>query len=153
MVSISVFSPATLAHTAGFSPSFNGSLSESCPKRLGLTSAWFQFAYSFGRQQQLTGRFEGDLLCNRPNIVFNLRQLQATYHAPEGLTLWFDHGFGQVNLASPEVLLSGANARTGALFSINYRCQDAVVYGGDRGRWLASGWRPQRWQINPLAAS
>lgn len=153
MVFVPVLSPESIVSAQSLAASRSASLSPSDPRQLGLMSAWFQFAYSFGRQQRITGRFEGDLLRNRPNIVFNLRQLQATYRTPEGLMLQFDHGFGQVNLESPEVLLSGANANTGALFSINYRCHDAVVYGGDRDRWLASGWQPQSWWIKPLTAS
>ncbi len=147
---VPVLPPKSIVSAHPLADSLLDSSSTSGPKKLGVISAWFQFAYSFGRQQRLTGRFEGDLLRNRPNIVFNLRQLQATYRTPEGLTLRFDHGFGQVNLESPEVLLSGANAGTGAIFSINYRCNDAVVYGGDSGRWLASGWQPQSWWIKQL---
>ncbi len=118
-----------------------------------LRTTRLQFLYTFESGGRLEGWLEGDRLWNRPNLVFNLRSLTATYQDQSLRSpLYFDTVYGQCNLDFPGALFFGSNAATHGFFSFNYRSLEAIVYDQQAGGWLAEGWHPSRWQIQELAS-
>jgi hypothetical protein len=117
-----------------------------------LRTTRFAFHYTFASGGELWGRVTGDRLYNAPALVFNLRDLQATYRDSQGHCQPFDTVYGQFNLDFPGALLTGSNATTGAFFSFTYRGQEATVYDDTPGGWLSECWQPERWQVQEVPA-
>ena len=117
-----------------------------------LRATRFEFRYTFASGGLLWGRMEGDRLHNAPTLVFNLRDLHATYRDSQGHCQSFDTVYGQFNLDLPGALFTGSNATTGAFFSFTYRGQEATVYDETQAVWLSECWQPQRWQVQEISA-
>lgn len=115
------------------------------PKR--IKSSHYQFSYRFTTGHLLVGSVLGDVILNLPDLVFNLRQLNAVLRDKNGQTVaHFDRVFGQFKLGQPEILLSGSDSHSGAFFCFNYRGGEAVVFDGESNS-LAAGWLPETWQV------
>lgn len=118
-----------------------------------LWATQFQFRYSFCADGYICGWVAGDRLSNQPHLIFNLRNLQATYVSPEGRRQPFDTVYGQFNLDFPGALFTGSNAATGAFFSFTYRGQEATIYDAAKGMWLSEIWEPEQWQVREVPAA
>lgn len=117
-----------------------------------IRSARFRFIYTFQSGHKLIGWVEGNRFQNTPNLVFNLRALQATCCDPQGnFLIGFDTVFGQFSIDTPDILFSGSHSVQGSFFSFNYRNGDAAVYDARTDAWVASGWDPESWSIEEVA--
>ncbi|NEQ43043.1 MAG: hypothetical protein F6K00_05570 [Leptolyngbya sp. SIOISBB] len=118
---------------------------------LRLRTSHYRFIYSFASAHQLVGTVIGDSYDNQPEYIFNLRSLRGLGLTPQGhLMMSFDEVFGQFTLTTAETILSGSHSQKGSFFSINYRNGDACIYDAATDRWITSGWKPERWQIQEL---
>lgn len=120
--------------------------------RLRLRTKCLRFTYTFQSGYQLRGHLEGDYFRQSPDMIFNLRSLNAVCLTPQGTPLMYcNEVFGQLRLASPEVILSGSqslpHSHTPSFFSLNYRDEEATIYDGQTDQWLATGWSPESWQV------
>ena len=117
-----------------------------------LRMANFKFFYRFGPRQLVQGTVRGEVLCNLPNLAFNLHAVEAVYlDRTNQIQLHFNQGFGQFHLDSPKVLFLGTNTASGAFFSFNDRGGEASVFDGSC--WIASGWEPTQWLLQEMPAS
>lgn len=122
---------------------------------LRLRTKKLRFAYTFECGYRLVGRVEGDYFPNSPNIVFNLRSLQAVCISPQGNPLiTFDDVFGQLSLDTSEAILSGSESNRQfhqrSFFSFNHRNHEASIYDATTDTWITAGWHPDRWQVEEL---
>lgn len=113
-------------------------------KRLGTARLEFSYAFPSG---VISGVVDGEYFPRKPNVVFNLKNLNAKYvDYITHKTLVFDQVYGQCSLDAAVVLFSGSSTQSTAVFSLSYRGQEAVVFDGDN--WLESGWNPAQWSVH-----
>lgn len=120
--------------------------------RLHLRTKCLRFTYTFQSGYQVQGRLEGDYFRPSPDMIFNLRSLNAVCLTPQGAPLMYcNEVFGQLRLASPEVILSGSQSLSRShmpsFFSLNYRDEEATIYDSQTDQWLATGWSPENWEV------
>jgi hypothetical protein len=121
---------------------------------LPLRTKHLRFVYTFGSGHQLVGTVEGDYFPNSPNIVFNLRSLQAICFNPDGgLLLSFDDVYGQLDLNVFQTIFSGSHSEQGSFFSFSGRSREATIYDAESDTWIATGWNPKDWDVEDLSKS
>lgn len=121
---------------------------------LRLRTNHFRFVYTFDSGHKLVGMVEGDAYSNAPDLVFNLRSLNAICLDPEGnLVMGFNQVFGQFGLGNAEAIFSGSQTDQDSFFSFNYRNGEASIYDAITDTWIATGWNPHSWQVEAIAVA
>lgn len=118
-------------------------------KRLRTERLEFSYTFQFGI---ISGSVEGEYCTQKPDVVFNLKNLNAQYVShTTNKVLAFDQVYGQCSLDFTGALFSGSSSESAALFSLSCRGQEAVVFDGHT--WLESSWNPAQWLVHPVRQS